>query len=143
MNIVIREMKIEDYDEAIALWEASEGVGVAEGDSREEIQRFLIRNPGFSFSAYDSGILVGTVLGGHDGRRGYITHMAVHSAYRSSGIARELEEHCMIAFREAGIHKCHIHVYVDNHSGIAFWDNIGWQERTELVVMSKYTHAVE
>lgn len=74
MSIVIREMTIQDYDEVLALWRTSEGVGLSDADSDEGVARFLDRNPGLSFVARDGEHLVGAVLCGHDGRRGYIHH---------------------------------------------------------------------
>ncbi|MFQ5903472.1 MAG: GNAT family N-acetyltransferase [Candidatus Binatia bacterium] len=77
MGIVIREMALQDYDEVLALWQTSEGVGLSDADLEEGVARFLDRNPGLSFVALDGEHLVGAVLCGHDGRRGYIHHLVV------------------------------------------------------------------
>ena len=82
MTVSIREMTIDDYDEVFALWQVSEGVGLSTADERDEIAIYLHRNPGTSFVALDGGQLVAAVLCGHDGRRGYIHHLAVKKSHR-------------------------------------------------------------
>jgi len=138
MSIVIREMAIEDYDEVLALWQTSEGVGLSDADSEEGLARFLDRNPGLSFVACDGEHLVGAVLCGHDGRRGYIHHLAVSKPHRRKGLGRALVGRCLSALRRDGIGKCHIFVFGDNNDTIAFWKSIGWTQRVELMMMSQY-----
>ncbi len=136
--IEIREMTIADYDDAIALWRATEGMGLSAADSREAIARYLARNPGMCFVARcEDGFLSGAVLCGHDGRRGYLHHLAVHTACRGHGLGRQLAERCLSALRAEGIDKCHLFVKRDNQSGQAFWQQTGWYERVDLVLMSK------
>jgi len=136
VNIV--EMSIADYDEVYALWEDTEGVGLSSADTLEAIARYLARNPGMSFVARDAlGAVVGAVLCGHDGRRGFLHHLAVKPDCRRQGAGRALVERCMAALTAAGIEKCHLFVYKANESGRAFWEKIGWTERTTLVIMSK------
>lgn len=134
----INEMTLADYDEVYALWQATEGVGLSSADSREAIGRYLARNPGMSFVARgEQGELVGTVLCGHDGRRGFLHHLAVKADCRRQGAGRALVECCLSVLAAEGIEKCHLFVYKDNHSGRAFWEKIGWEERTTLVIMSR------
>jgi ribosomal protein S18 acetylase RimI-like enzyme len=139
MSIVIREMTTQDYDEVFALWRTSEGVGLSDADSEEDVTRFLARNPGLCFVARDGEHLVGAVLCGHDGRRGYIHHLAVSESRRRQGLGRALVERCLAALRRDGIGKCHIFVFADNQDTIAFWKSIGWTQRVELIMMSRYT----
>ena len=139
MSIVIREMVIQDYDEVLAFWQTSEGVGLSDADSEESIARYLDRNPGLSFVARDGERLVGAVLCGHDGRRGYIHHLSVSESHRRRGLGRALVERCLSALRRAGIDKCHLFVFADSQDTIAFWKSIGWTQRVELVMMSQYT----
>ncbi|TLN13669.1 N-acetyltransferase, partial [bacterium] len=77
MAIEYRPMTIDDYDEIIELWKTTEGVGLSDADSRRGINLFLQRNPNLSVVARDEDKLVGAVLCGHDGRRGYLHHLAV------------------------------------------------------------------
>ena len=139
MSISYTEMTIEDYPRVFALWERTEGVGLSDADSIENITQFLDRNPGTSFVAYAGDDLVGAVLCGNDGRRGYIHHLTVAEAYRREGIGRQLVATCLNKLKEINIHKCHLFVFVDNDSAIEFWEKIGWEKRGELTVMSKYT----
>ena len=139
MSIAIREMTIQDYGQVLALWRTSEGVGLSDADSEESIARYLGRNPGLSFVARDGEHLVGAVLCGHDGRRGYIHHLAVSESHRRRGLGRALVERCLFALRRAGIDKCHLFVFADNQDTIAFWKSIGWTQRVELIMMSEYT----
>jgi ribosomal protein S18 acetylase RimI-like enzyme len=133
----IREMTISDYDQMLSLWQNTDGIGLGRADSRECIASFLVRNPGSSFVAEEDGQIIGTVLCGHDGRRGFLYHMAVHPAKRRMGIGSALEERCMDSLRSQGIQKCHIMVKASNTEGARFWHGRGWQDRTDIRLMSK------
>lgn len=139
MSLAIREMTSRDYDDAMALWRACPGVGLSASDTREGIARFLDANRGLSFVARDDECLIGAVLCGHDGRRGCITHLAVARGVRRRGLGRQLVERCLAALRRDGIEKCHILVFGHNRSALSFWEAIGWAERTELCVLSRFT----
>ncbi len=139
-NIHIREMTMADYDAAMALWQRTEGMGLRPADAPEHIARYLARNPGLSFVAMDGDRLVGTVLCGHDGRRGYLQHLAVERAYRGRGIGKALVERVLNALRDVGIRKCHLFVIKENQAAIAFWRHIGWELRQDIVTMSHFTH---
>ena len=138
MNILIKPFKFESYDDVLALWQQSEGLGLSNADSRESIKSYLDRNPGMSFIAITTDEeIVGTILGGHDGRRGYIHHLTVHHDFRQKGLARKLVDRCQQELRAAGIQKCHIFIFNDNISGIEFWKRIGWIHRSDISVISK------
>lgn len=137
MNIVIQELTIEDYEAVRSLWHKSEGIEVADTDSREGLVRFLERNPGLSFVARDGKEIVGVVLCGQDGRRGYIDQLAVSKSYRRQGIGRSLVSRCVYNLMRIGIRKWHLFVFEDNQEAIAFWDNLGWARRVELITMSR------
>jgi ribosomal protein S18 acetylase RimI-like enzyme len=136
-TITLREMEVDDYEDAFALWQVTEGIGLSEADSREAIARYLARNPGLSFVARaEDGTLAGAVLCGHDGRRGYLHHLAVRTGCRGQGLGRVLVDHCLAALQAEGIDKCHLFVKRNNPSGLEFWKKIGWSERS-LILMSK------
>jgi ribosomal protein S18 acetylase RimI-like enzyme len=134
-------MTLKDYDEIRGLWQESEGIELSGADSRESLERFLERNPGLSLVARIQGKLVGAVLCGHDGRRGYIDHLAVKKEFRLQGIARSLVSRCLYNLMQLGIHKWHLFVQQDNAPAIEFWRRLGWAERVELVTMSKLNSA--
>jgi ribosomal protein S18 acetylase RimI-like enzyme len=123
---------------ALALWSACDGIGLGASDSPPEIAAFLARNPGISAicSADDAG-LAGAVLCGHDGRRGYLHHLAVRADRRGEGIARALVSHCLAELARAGIPRASIHVFADNAEGIAFWSHLGWRARADLTVLQR------
>lgn len=135
-EIEIREMTLNDYDAVYDLWKHSEGVGLSSADSREAIGRFLAHNPGLCFTAWQDGGLVGAVMCGFDGRRGYLHHLAVANHARRQGIGQALSDRCLQALKALGVSKCHIFVYGSNQSGQAFWSAAGWKLREELVIMS-------
>jgi len=125
-----------DYDEVVALWRTTEGVGLSEGDDQAGIEQYLRRNPGLCFVAHDStGKLIGAVLCGHDGRRGYMYHLAVAQNARNQGLGRKLVESCLTALRLAGIQKCTIFVFAHNAEGKKFWHKLDWKERADLQPM--------
>jgi putative acetyltransferase len=138
MTLTIRPMTPESYDQIIALWQSAEGVGLSEADSPEAIGQYLARNPGLSLVAWQDGRLVGAVLCGHDGRRGYIHHLAVRPEARRQGIGRRLVQECLAGLRRQGIQKCHLFVFRANEEAIAFWQAIGFTGRDELSMMSTY-----
>jgi ribosomal protein S18 acetylase RimI-like enzyme len=128
-----------DYALLRTLWDSSEGVGLSDADSQTGFERFLKRNPGLSFVALDCDRLVGGVLCGHDGRRGYIHHLAVSSSHRRRGVARALVARCLSSLRAEGIQKCHVFVFDENEEGKLFWETSGWPARVELVMYSSPT----
>ncbi|MEA4908810.1 MAG: GNAT family N-acetyltransferase [Anaerolineaceae bacterium] len=126
-----------DYPDAISLWSQSKGIGLSRADDFEAIQNYLQRNPGMSFVARDQDKLVGAVLCGHDGRRGFLHHLAVDPAYRRQGIGKQLAELCITVLRQAGIEKCHLFVYSENERGLAFWQKLGWRVRDDLELLTR------
>lgn len=123
-------MRIEDYDEVLTLWSRTEGLSRLE--TRDEFARYLERNAGFSQIARADGQLVGAVLCGHDGRRGYLYHLAVARAHRGQGLARQLVARCLQRLARAGIPRCSLQVYQANESGLEFWRRLGWTARTDV-----------
>jgi ribosomal protein S18 acetylase RimI-like enzyme len=111
-----------------------------DADNPPSLVRYLKRNPGCSFVAVDdSGKLVGVSLAGHDGRRGYLHHVAVSPAIRKQGLGRRLVTRCLAALRAEGIEKVNFWVKADNTAGLAFWNRVGGRERTDLVIVSIIT----
>ena len=138
MEIELREMTIGDYQDVYTLWKNCEELELSDSDSKEGIRRFLERNSGLSFIALDGDQLVGAALCGHDGRRGYIHHLAVKNSHRHMGIGKSLVNRCMFALMRIGISKCHLFVFEDNEGAIEFWKKLGWTKRVELDMMSQY-----
>jgi len=128
IDIRTREFTIEHYDAAIELWRRVEGLDVAEGDDRETISRFLKQNRGLSRVALDGSTIIGAALCGHDGRRGYIYHLAVDPAYHGRGIGKQLMDECLAGLKRAGLQRANILVAKDNPRGRDFWRRNGWED---------------
>ena len=114
METSIREMTIGDYKTVYDLWKNTEGMDLSDADSLESITRFLKHNPGLSFVAVSEGEIVGAALCGHDGRRGYLHHLAVRKSYRRQGIGRSLVWRCLYVLMRAGISKTCLFIFDDN-----------------------------
>ena len=136
MALVIRPMTLTDFEAVRALWASCEGVGLNDADRPEVLSAYLERNPGMSFVAQRDDAIVGAVLCGHDGRRGYLNHLAVSPKHRYQGLARDLVENCLAALKAAGIGKCHLFIFSSNQEGRNFWRQIGWELREDLAVAS-------
>jgi N-acetylglutamate synthase len=134
-GITLRVFRIEDYDAVVALWRRSEGVGLNESDTRPAIAAYLRRNPRMSFVAEKNGRIIGAALCGHDGRRGYLHHLAVSKRHRQRGLGRQLVDSCLAKLRKVGIQKCTIFLFANNVAGRKFWQRIGWDSRTDIQLM--------
>lgn len=134
-EIKTRAFEIADYDAALQLWSRVEGVEIAEGDSSDEIARFLAQNPHLSRVAEDNKTVIGVSLCGHDGRRGYIYHLAVAPEYHGRGVGRKLVAECLDGLGKLGLKRALILVADDNPKGQAFWRRCGWEDVPEAKVM--------
>jgi ribosomal protein S18 acetylase RimI-like enzyme len=136
MECKIREFRHTDYDGAAELWRKTENIGMSSAAAEENIRDFLERNPANSFVAVAEGKIAGTVLGGHDGRRGYLYHLAVDPGYRNSGIGKKMAAAATDRLRSLGIGKCHIMIYKKNAFGRKIWRRLGWELRRDVDIMS-------
>jgi len=121
-----------DYDAVLALMQSTPGISLRDADARDATERYLARNPGLSFVAEREGRLIGCVMCGHDGRRGYLQHLLVLPDSRRQGIAQALVQRCLNELEHLGIHKCHLDVFKSNTGGARFWQGRGWQLRTDI-----------
>jgi len=135
--VTTREFAIADYDQVFALWEKTEGLEICEGDSRPEISDYLKRNPGLSRVAEADGKIVGAALCGHDGRRGWIYHVAVAREYRGCGVGKRLIDDCASGLRAVGLKRAIILVAGDNPIGHEFWLRNGWEDIDGAIAMTK------
>ena len=134
----IHKMTIDDYDDVYCLWINTPGMGLNNlDDSRQGIDNFLKRNPNSCFVAMENAKLIGVILSGHDGRRGFIYHTAVDVSQRNNGVGRKLVEAALNALQEEGINKVAFVVFKKNEIGNAFWEKLGFGERTDLVYRNK------
>src|SRR5580700_1170693 len=124
-------MTLDHHGDLIALWKATPGICIQEEDSKEGIARYLGRNPGLCFVAISGSQLVGSALCGHDGRRGYLQHVAVETGFQSRGVARQLVDRCFERLAQDGIRVCRLFALSDNLGGRRYWEKRGWRLRTD------------
>lgn len=132
----IRVMTIADYDGICDVWKDHEGINPVD-DSIEGFTKYLKRNPTTSFVAENDGKIIGVIMAGHDGRRGFIHHTAILPEYRNQGIGRKIVSHAMEALEKEGISKTALVVFEDNEIGNGFWEKIGFTVRDDLVYRNK------
>lgn len=125
-------MAADDYDSVEKLWTNSNGIGVNPDDSKENISKYLQRNPNTSFVAVENSEIVGAILAGHDGYRGFIHHTAVSSSHRGMGIGTKLVNAAVDAIRNEGINKVVLVAFKTNKLGNSFWEKQGFAVREDL-----------
>lgn len=137
MAINFSILQPKDFTAADALWSFTKGVVLRDDDNPENFIRFLERNPGCSFGAWhDKELMVGAILAGHDGRRGYLYHLAVRPDFRRQGIGKALTEHALSALQSHGIKKFHAYVKGHHVSAANFWKHLSWNARSDIAVYS-------
>ncbi len=125
-------MTIADYDSVIELMRQTPGISLRDADSRLATARYLERNPGLSQVAESGGQIIGCVMCGHDGRRGYLQHLVVSPGFRRRGIANALVEASLLKLEQLGIGKCHVDVFKTNTLASRYWESQGWKLRTDI-----------
>lgn len=136
--MTIRLMTIDDYDRVYALWMSCKNMGFNDlDDARAGIDKYLRRNPNTCFVALEGETLAGVILAGHDGRRGFIHHMAVSEAYRHRGVGTALVDAAMGALKAEGIHKVALLVFKYNEAGNAFWERMGFTAREDVAYRNR------
>lgn len=144
MNIEYKVMTAGDYDGVYELWTNIPGMDInSTDDSREGVEKYLKRNPTTSFVALVDGKIVGAILAGHDGRRGFIQHLAVLPEFRKHGIASALVDRAMNALEEEGIHKAALLAFKKNELGNGFWDKMEFIVREDVYYRNKNIHELE
>ena len=134
----VREFRFpDDYEQVYQLWEnAGPGVRVGRSDSLLEIAKKLQRDPDLFLIAENEGEILGAVLGGYDGRRGLVYHLAVCREQRNAGIGRALMQELETRLQSKGCLKCYLLVTYDNPRARKFYQEQGW-ERMELDIFGK------
>jgi len=134
----IRVMTTNDYERVYSLWLSTPNMGLNNlDDSKDGIVKYLTRNPRTCFVAEESGNIIGVILSGHDGRRGFIYHLAVAQSEHRQGIGSALVGAAMSALEREGINKVALVVYDENGKGNAFWEKLGFSLRNDLIYRNK------
>ena len=134
MHIV--PMTMDHYPQFAKLLQTTPGVVFRTADEYEQTRRYLGRNQGLSFIAMEGEEIIGMVMCGHDGRRGYLQHLLVLPEYREAGVGRSLVQSALHALAELGIHKSHLFVFTHNREAQRFWHRIGWEFREDIALYS-------
>jgi len=130
--MTIRAMTLDDYPAVYALWNACLASPRDMDDTPEAIARFLRRNPGMSVVAVETDKIIGSILCGHDGRRGTLYHVAVSPAHRRGGVGQAMVRACLSALREEGIRRCALIAFTSNGAGNAFWEAMDFHAREDF-----------
>jgi len=136
--ITTRVMTVDDYNSVYELWAGVPGMGLNDlDDSFDGFRRYIERNPDTCFIAEEGGKIVGTILAGHDGRRGYLYHVAVLQQYRNRGIGKKLVDLALDSLRQKGISKVGLLVFSKNETGNAFWEKMGFYAKNDCTYRDK------
>ena len=130
-------MTVDHVPQVVELWNVTEGLILMYSDNAADLARYYADNPDMCHLAIRDGQIVGTALCGHDGRRGYLHHLAVASRHRSQGIGRALVDVCLSKLTAAGIQQYNLFIVDDNDAGRRFWADKGWSEWSNIRLKSK------
>jgi ribosomal protein S18 acetylase RimI-like enzyme len=138
-SIRIREFYFPaDYDPVFALWRSIEkGVHTGPSDTPAEIEKKLARDPDLFLVAEVDGSVIGSVIGGYDGRRGLVYHLAVASTFRGMGVGSKLMDELESRLREKGCLKCYLLVTSDNPEAETYYEHRGWQHMDSIRLYGK------
>jgi ribosomal protein S18 acetylase RimI-like enzyme len=131
----IEKFTMESYETVVNLWKKS-GINVGSTDTRKEIERMLEHNPNLFLIGKDNDRLISVVMGGFDGRRGYVHHLAVDPDFQRRGYGRMIIDDLIEKFRKMGVHKIHLFIEQYNRDVVEFYRTLGWEIRDDLIMMS-------
>ena len=131
----IEKFSMKNYEEVIKLWRKTR-ISVGSTDTKEELKKMLKRNPQLFLIGKIDEKLISVVMGGFDGRRGYVHHLAVDPDYQKKGYGKLMMDELMKKFRELGVHKVHLFIEKWNKEVVEFYYNLGWDIRDDLIMMS-------
>jgi len=135
IKMKIEKFKIESYDEVVELWRKA-GVEIVSSDTIDEVTRVLNRNPDLFLIGRVQEKIIAVVMGAFDGRRGYVHHLAVDPDYQKMGFGKSIMEALIEQFRTKNIQKVHLFIEKTNKTVVEFYNNLGWDVREELIMMS-------
>lgn len=133
-EVCIREFRFSgDYSAVARLWaNAGAGIHVGPSDAPDQLLKKLQRDPDLFLVAELDGVLIGTVIGGFDGRRGLIYHLAVDPAHRTLGVGSKLMEEVEARLRGKGCIRCYLLVTTDNADAMRYYEKRGWRAMADV-----------
>jgi ribosomal protein S18 acetylase RimI-like enzyme len=136
----IREFRFpDDYPQVESLWASMDkGVRLGRSDTPGEIQKKIARDPDlFLVAEEEDGQIIGTVIGGYDGRRGLLYHLAVAASFRGRGVGSHLMDEIESRLRAKGCIRCYLMVLADNDEAIRYYENHGWENMEHVLTYGK------
>lgn len=131
----IEKFTMEFYETVVNLWKKA-GINVGSTDTRKELERMLQRNPNLFLIGKVDNSVIDVVMGGFDGRRGYVHHLAIDPDYQRRGYGKMLMNDLIEKFRKMSVHKIHLFIEKYNKDVVEFYQNLGWEMRDDLIMMS-------
>jgi ribosomal protein S18 acetylase RimI-like enzyme len=129
---------MDDWPAAYELWRtAGEGVQLRPSDRREEVAKKLGHDPELFLVAEREGQVVGVIIGGWDGRRGWLHHLAVAHSARRLGIGRALVTAVEKRLRAKGCLKVNLLVRRDNQQALDLYRSMGYQDMEPMIALGK------
>lgn len=123
------------YEDAVKLWKRT-GITITSSETKDEVNVMVNRNPDLCLIAKIDEKVIGVVMGGFDGRRGYVHHLAIDPEYQKRGCGKLLMDELIRRFRKKRVHKVHLFIEKHNKEVIAFYEKLGWEIRKDLIMMS-------
>jgi ribosomal protein S18 acetylase RimI-like enzyme len=133
--MILENFTMKYYKKVIQIWRKA-GINVGSSDTKEEIKRMIKRNPKLCLIGHLEGKVIGVVMGGFDGRRGYVHHLAVDPDYQKRGYGKMMMDELIARLRKMGVHKIHLFIEKYNKEVVEFYLNLGWEIRDDLIMMS-------
>ncbi len=134
--MLMREFRLEDYGEVVEVWKSA-GLILRPGDKLEDVRLKLKRDPDLFLVAMEDSKIVGAVMGAWDGRRGWINHLAVRPNRQREGIGRSLIAELEARLKRKGCKKVNAQIYTWNKKSMEFFNSLGYQVHTDLVMIGK------
>lgn len=133
--MIIEKFSMKFYEEIVELWRKS-GISVGSTDTKEELERVVRRTPQLFLVGKIDEKIISVVIGGFDGRRGYVHHLAVDPDYQKKGYGKMIMGELMNKFLKLKVHKVHLFLEKYNKEVVEFYRNLGWEIRDDLIMMS-------
>ena len=132
----ISNLTPEDSEGASALWDQA-GLTRPWNPPESDLRRALAGQTSTVLGLFDEKTLVGTVMVGHDGHRGWVYYLAVAESHRGTGLGRQLMLAAEDWLRERGVVKLQLMVRSANAGVLDFYDRLGYED-ADVQVRAKW-----
>ncbi len=133
--MIVKKFSMKFYEEVIQIWRKA-GISIGSTDTKEELQRMIHWNPNLFLIGKIDNKVIGVVMGGFDGRRGYVHHLAIDPDFQKKGYGKILMDFLVKEFLKMKVHKLHLFIEKYNKDVVDFYGNLGWEIRDDLIMMS-------